>query len=83
MKKIVVLGAGTGGALIANILSIKLPKKEWQITVIEKAREHNYQPGYLFLPFRLYGYETAKDVSRPAKKQLRPGVTFVTKRRRR
>ncbi len=64
MKNIVVLGAGTGGAIITNMLSEKVDLKEWTITVIDKAAEHHYQPGNLFIPFRLYGYETREDIAR-------------------
>ena len=77
MKNILILGAGTGGAITANILARKLDMHEWQITLVDKFDQHIYQPGFIFLPFKMYGYETRKDVSRPIKKPLSPKVRFV------
>ena len=37
MKQIVILGAGTGGTLIANMLSHKLNLKEWVITIVDRS----------------------------------------------
>ena len=65
MKNIVILGAGTAGCLVANMLSRRLNLKEWKITVIDKAEEHLYQPGLLFIPFRLYDYEGPEDIVKP------------------
>jgi len=54
MKKIVILGAGTAGTMMANHLSNELDKSEWSIDIIDERKEHHYQPGYLFLPFDMY-----------------------------
>ena len=77
MKHVVILGAGTGGALVANLLHRKLDAREWTITVVDPAREHVYQPGLLFLPFRMYGYAGAGDVVRPIASPLPAGVQLV------
>ena len=77
MKNIVILGAGTGGALTANLLSHRLDLREWTITVIDRSLLHVYQPGLLFLPFRMAGYATQEDVVRPIEAPLPPGVNFV------
>ena len=76
MKRIVILGAGTGGTILANTLSRKL--SGWNITIIDKSQQHIYQPGLLFVPFRLHGYEEASDVTQPIKKPLPDGVDFVS-----
>jgi sulfide:quinone oxidoreductase len=68
MKKVLILGAGTAGTIMANTLSRKAGK-EWSITVIDQSEEHYYQPGFLFMPFGVY---TEKDVVKPRKKFL-PG----------
>ncbi|MEO7752820.1 MAG: FAD/NAD(P)-binding oxidoreductase [Terracoccus sp.] len=51
MRSLVVLGAGTAGTMIVNKLRHRLPATEWKITVIDKDDVHDYQPGYLFIPF--------------------------------
>ena len=77
MKNIVILGAGTGGALVANLLSHRLDLAEWTITVIDRADLHIYQPGLLFLPFGMYGYREQEDVVKPIAEPLPRGVAFV------
>ena len=54
MKKIVILGSGAGGTMIATKLRKELIDREWQITVIDKDPLHHYQPGWLFIPFGIY-----------------------------
>lgn len=66
MKKVLILGAGTAGTIMANTLSRKAGK-EWAITIIDQAEEHYYQPGFLFMPFEVY---TEKDVVKPRQKFL-------------
>jgi len=62
MKRVVILGAGTAGTMMANHLSKKLPKKEWELVIIDQEKTHYYQPGFLFLPFDIYQPE---DVVKP------------------
>ena len=54
MKNLVILGAGTGGTMMANHLHHELKHPDWQITIIDEREEHYYQPGFLFLPFDIY-----------------------------
>ena len=58
MPKIVILGAGTAGTMMANRLCESLrpeiENNECSITVVDKNREHVYQPGLLFIPFGVY-----------------------------
>ncbi|GAB1448321.1 FAD/NAD(P)-binding oxidoreductase [Bacteroidota bacterium] len=54
MKRLVILGAGTAGTMMANHLHKSLNRPEWEITIIDEKEEHHYQPGYLFLPFDIY-----------------------------
>ena len=72
-KKIVVLGAGTGGTIISNNLRRHLPD-EWEITVIDRDNEHVYQPGMLFVPFDIQKVGT---LTKPRKKYILPGINFV------
>ena len=48
-QRLLVLGAGTAGTMVANKVSRRIP--EWDVTVVAKDDVHDYQPGYLFLPF--------------------------------
>lgn len=57
MKRLVILGAGTAGTMMANHLHNELKRPDWEITIIDKKEEHHYQPGYLFLPFDIYAPE--------------------------
>jgi len=72
-KKIVVLGAGTGGTIISNNLRRHLPE-EWEITVIDRDDKHIYQPGMLFVPFDL---QKSSTLTRSRKKYILPGINFV------
>ena len=77
MKNLVILGAGTAGTMMANHLVNKLPKKEWQITIIDQFKSHYYQPGFLFLPFDIY---TTSQVKKNGKKFIPKSVNYIQKK---
>jgi hypothetical protein len=54
MKKLVILGHGTGDTTIAAKMRQQLPEKEWQITVIDRDWQYHYQSGWLLIPFGIY-----------------------------
>jgi len=74
MRKILILGAGAGGTVVANMLRQKLTESEWQITIIDRDERHHYQAGYLFIPFGIYG---ESDVIKPKKEFIPQGVDFI------
>ena len=74
MKKLLVLGAGTAGTMVVNRLRPRLDADEWKITVVDQSHTHYYQPGFLFIPFGIYG---AKDVDRPRRDFIAPGIETV------
>lgn len=74
MQNIVILGAGTGGTMMANKLARALDLDEWQITIVDRDNVHIYQPGLLFLPFGSY---STKDIVRERKILLPPEVRVV------
>ena len=74
MRRLLVLGAGTAGTMIANKLRRRLDSAEWQMTVVDQDDRHHYQPGYLFLPFGTY---TESQVVRSRHAFLPDGVDFV------
>ena len=74
MKKIVILGAGTGGTIMANKLRKVLEREEWEITIVDKYKTHYYQPGFLFIPFGTY---TKRDVIKPKADFIPFGVKYI------
>ncbi len=74
MRRIVILGGGTAGTMVANKLRATEPPSALQITVVDRDDEHHYQPGYLFIPFGTY---TRDQVVQPRRKYLRRGIDLV------
>jgi len=77
MKKLVILGAGTGGTIMLNKLSELLDRQEWQITIVDQHSIHYYQPGFLFIPFGIY---KRSDVIKPRKDFFPPGTNVIISR---
>ena len=73
-KSLVVLGAGTAGTMVANKLRNRLPKNDWQITVVDKNDVHYYQPGFLFIPF---GMNTPEQVTKTKHAFIHDGNELV------
>jgi sulfide:quinone oxidoreductase len=74
MKKLLILGAGTAGTIMANKMFKKLKNDEWEITIVDKDKTHFYQPGFLYIPFGIY---TKKDVIKPRKCFITKGVKVI------
>lgn len=74
MKKLLILGAGTAGTIMANKLYNTLEHDEWQITIIDKHETHYYQPGFLFIPFGMY---SRRDVVKPKRDFIPSGVKII------
>src|SRR6266542_2404450 len=74
MRRLVVLGAGTAGTMVANKLRRRLAREQWQITVVDRDDRHLYQPGLLFIPFGVYRPD---EVTKPRTRFLPDGVDFV------
>jgi sulfide:quinone oxidoreductase len=72
-RRIVILGGGTGGTMVANRLRRRFDEDEAAIHVVDRDDLHVYQPGLLFVPF---GLTRVEDIVRPRRRQLRRGVTF-------
>jgi len=74
MKKVVILGSGAGGTMVAAKLRKELNESEWEITIIDNDEIHHYQPGWLFIPFDVY---TAEDCAKPKRDFIPKDVDFV------
>jgi sulfide:quinone oxidoreductase len=71
MKRLLILGAGTAGTMMANKLHAALDPLAWEITIVDEDETHYYQPGFLFIPFGIY---QKKDVIKPKRNFLPSGV---------
>jgi len=74
MKKLLILGAGTAGTMMANRLRKKLPANKWSIAIVDQYPKHYYQPGFLFMPFGIF---SEKDVVKPKRKFIPRDVDYV------
>jgi len=71
MQRVVILGGGVGGTLVANLLVRKLRRQidrhEATVTIIDDTGEHVYQPGFMYIAM---GGERAENLSRPERSLL-------------
>lgn len=74
MKRILILGAGTGGTMMANHLIKEIDQATWEITIVDPRKEHHYQPGYLFVPFDIYEPE---EIVKPITEFIPDHVKFI------
>ncbi len=74
MKTFLILGAGTGGTMVANKMAKELDQAEWKIIIVDQDDVHIYQPGLLFIPF---GMHDRDDVIKPRENFLPKSVEFV------
>lgn len=75
MPKVVILGGGVGGTIVANRLARRLRRAEAEVLVIDATGRHVYQPGLLYLPF---GHTNSESLVRPARRLLRSRVGLIT-----
>lgn len=75
---IFILGGGTGGTILANILARKLNGKISQkkiiITLLTDNPMHYYKPAFMYVAFNLFFKE---ELSRPQCSLLRPEINLV------
>ncbi len=74
MKTLLILGAGTGGTMVANKMAHHLDPQEWRIIIVDRDENHYYQPGFLFIPFGIY---SKNDVIKPKRNFLPPQVEVI------
>ena len=70
-KHVVIIGAGTAGVMVANMLS---KKDGMMVTVIDPAEFHYYQPGFLLYPFNRHSFD---EIHRPTASLLSRKVLFM------
>ncbi len=74
MKRIVILGGGTAGTMMANRL-VRTLSDGWKVVVVDRDDVHVYQPGLLFLPFGTYRRD---ELLKPRRRLLDPRVELRT-----
>lgn len=74
MKKLLILGAGTAGTMMANHLRKRLSPRNWHITIVDQNKVHYYQPGFLFYPFGIY---TEQEIRKPVENFIPNGVELI------
>jgi sulfide:quinone oxidoreductase len=81
MTRILILGAGTAGTIMANRLrrlyASEIRNGATSIAIVDQDEEHVYQPGLLFLPFGKYSPE---QVIRPRTRQVHDDVMYIQSR---
>jgi sulfide:quinone oxidoreductase len=77
MKQLLILGAGTGGTMLANKMRRRLRRSDWAITIVDRSPRHFYQPSLIFIPFQLYGYKGEGGNVRPTRNFIPNGVNLV------
>lgn len=71
--RVVVLGGGVGGTLVANLLSKDL-RKDARVTVVDPTGMHVYQPGFLYVAL---GQANGRWLARDERLLLRDDVELV------
>ena len=71
--RIVILGAGVGGQVVANELRRLLPEQH-RVTVVERNARHDFAPSFLWV---MTGDRPPHRVSRDVRQLVRPGVEVV------
>lgn len=74
MRRVIILGSGAGGTMVAANLRKELDESEWEILMIDKDEKHHFQAGYLFIPFGVYSKD---DVLKPKKEFVPKEVEFI------
>ncbi len=77
-ERVLILGAGYAGSVVANILARefrnKIAREELEIIILDKNDMNINQGGYTFIPFELY---TPEDITRPRRKLISPRVKGI------
>jgi sulfide:quinone oxidoreductase len=74
LKTFLILGAGTGGTMVANKMADILDPDEWRILIVDRDENHYYQPGLLFIPFDIY---TPGDVVKPKRDFIPHNIEYI------
>jgi sulfide:quinone oxidoreductase len=78
MQRVLIIGGGVGGTIVANLLARRLRRQidagDVDITLIDRLGEHVYQPGFMYIAM---GGERAERLSRPERSLLDERVQLI------
>ncbi|MBF0519700.1 MAG: NAD(P)/FAD-dependent oxidoreductase [Nitrospirae bacterium] len=74
MKRIVVIGGGSGGVMFSNRMRKEYSPDDVEIVVIERSEKHFYQPAFTLVVF---GLDDPKNLIRPVKDLFFEGITLI------
>jgi sulfide:quinone oxidoreductase len=81
VNRVVILGGGVGGTLVANLLVRKLrhdiDRHEASVTLVDEMGQHVYQPGFMYIAM---GGERAENLVRPERSLLDEEVQLTVGR---
>jgi len=69
MKKLLIVGGGAGGIILANSLNTK----DFDITIIDKSPVNIFQPAFLYIAFK----GAKPNIIKPTQKLLKKGIKFI------
>ncbi len=72
--RVLILGGGVGGTIVANRLAHRLRRGEAEVVVVDGTGRHVYQPGLLYVPF---SHHDPASLVRPVRRLLNRRVEFV------
>ena len=72
-KKIVILGGGTGGLVVANQLRMAL-FQEHEIIVVDQQKNHLFNPSLLWV---MVGWRNGKQIQKPLSLLEKKGIRFL------
>jgi len=75
MTRILILGGGVGGTIVANRLARRFKqRRDVMITVVDQTGQHVYQPGFMYITM---GGERAEHLRRPERSLLDKRVELI------
>jgi sulfide:quinone oxidoreductase len=75
MPRVVILGGGVGGTIVANLLARRVGRRrDVTVTVVDQTGQHVYQPGFMYITM---GGERADHLRRPERSLLDRRVELV------
>ncbi len=74
IPRVVILGGGVGGTIVANRLARRLRRGEAEVVVVDATGRHVYQAGLLYVPFQ---DSNPENLVRPVRRLLDRRVAFL------